>query len=49
MLNTEVNRNYFVWQEVKMGLVSGGSKLQVVSEQQGRAGVQQCIMFKRNL
>lgn len=32
-----------------MGLVSGGSKLQVVSEQQGRAGVQQCIVIKSNL
>ncbi|MAG65962.1 DUF2846 domain-containing protein [Pseudomonas sp.] len=49
LLNTEANRNYFVWQEVKMGLVSGGSKLQVVSEQQGRAGVQQCTMIKSNL
>ncbi len=49
LLNTEANRNYFVWQEVKMGLVSGGSKLQVVSEQQGHAGVQQCTMIKSNL
>lgn len=30
---------YYVWQEVKMGLMSGGSKLQLVDEAKGQAGV----------
>ncbi len=49
LINAEKNKNYFVWQEVKMGMASGGSKLQLVSEQQGRSGVQQCSLIHSNL
>lgn len=35
-------RNYFVWQEVKMGLVVARSKLQFVDEAKGKAGVAEC-------
>lgn len=35
-------RNYFVWQEVKMGLMSARSLLQVVDEATGKAGVAEC-------
>ncbi len=38
-LNTEAGHNYFVWQEVKMGIVSARSKLQLVSEEEGKKGV----------
>lgn len=35
----EAGKNYFVWQEIKMGMWSAGSKLQQVGESIGRAGV----------
>lgn len=35
----EVGRNYFVWQELKMGLWMARGKLQEVNEATGRAGV----------
>lgn len=35
-------RNYFVWQEVKMGLFAARSLLQLVDEEKGRAGVAEC-------
>jgi hypothetical protein len=38
-LSTVAGRTYFVWQEVKMGLMSGRNLLQVVDEKTGRAGV----------
>lgn len=41
-LDAIAGNNYFVWQEVKMGLVSGGSKLQLVDETKGKAGVAEC-------
>jgi len=37
-------QNVFVWQEVKMGLLSAGNQLQVVDEETGRAGVADCEM-----
>jgi hypothetical protein len=39
-------RNYFVWQEVKMGLMSGRSQLQLVDEATGRAGVAECRLVQ---
>ena len=45
-IEAKAGENYFVWQEVKMGLVSGGSKLQVVSESVGKAGVAECELVK---
>ncbi|MHB1429336.1 MAG: DUF2846 domain-containing protein [Rhodocyclaceae bacterium] len=38
-LTTEAGKNYFVWQEVKMGMWMARSLLQQVDEAAGRAGV----------
>ena len=38
-VNAEAGKLYFVWQEVKMGLMVGGSKLQLVPAEQGKKGV----------
>lgn len=38
-LDTVAGKIYYVWQEVKMGMWSAGSKLQLVDEQTGQAGV----------
>lgn len=43
-LTTQANKNYFVWQEVKMGVISARSKLSLVSEQKGKKGVKECKM-----
>lgn len=45
-LATEVGKLYFVWQEVKMGAFSGGSKLQLVSEEVGKKGVAECTQIQ---
>ena len=38
-INADAGKNYFVWQEVKMGLMMARSLLQQVDEKVGRAGV----------
>lgn len=38
-LSVEAGKNYFVWQEVKMGMWAARSMLQQVDENTGRAGV----------
>ncbi|WP_247631847.1 hypothetical protein [Aeromonas caviae] len=38
-LSTEAGKNYYVWQEVKMGLLMTLSKLGQVSEREVRKGV----------
>ena len=38
-LSVEAGKNYFVWQEVKMGMWAARSMLQQVDESTGRAGV----------
>lgn len=38
-LDVDASKNYFVWQEIKMGMWSARSKLQQVDEIKGRAGV----------
>lgn len=45
-VQTEAGKLYFVWQEVKMGAFSGGSKLQLVSEEQGKRGVAECSQIQ---
>lgn len=40
-VEAEAGKTYYVWQEVKMGMMSGGSKLQLVSEDKGQAGVKE--------
>jgi len=41
-LDVAAGRNYFVWQEVKMGLMVARSQLQLVDEATGKAGVAEC-------
>jgi hypothetical protein len=41
-VNASAGRNYFVWQEVKMGMMQGASALHLVDETTGRAGVMEC-------
>jgi len=36
--NTEAGKNYYVWQEVKMGLLMARSKLSQVSEEEDKQG-----------
>jgi hypothetical protein len=44
-LDVAAGRNYFVWQEVKMGMLSGGSALHLVDEAKGKAGVAECKLI----
>ena len=44
-LITQENKNYFVWQEVKMGIMSARSKLKLVSEEEGKKGVNECKLL----
>ncbi|HZO04572.1 MAG TPA: DUF2846 domain-containing protein [Burkholderiales bacterium] len=41
-VSAEAGRNYFVWQEVKMGVMSPRSLLHLVDEATGKAGVAEC-------
>ena len=43
-LTTEAGKNYFVWQEVKMGVLYARNRLQQVDESTGRAGVAECSL-----
>lgn len=45
-VTTQAGKLYFVWQEVKMGAFSGSSKLQLVSEEQGKKGVAECTQIQ---
>ena len=45
-VNAQAGNNYFVWQEVKMGMVSGGSELQLVDAEKGQAGVAECTLIQ---
>jgi hypothetical protein len=42
-------RRYFVWQEVKMGLMYAGSQLHQVPEMQGQTGVDECELIRMPL
>ena len=46
-LATQANKNYFVWQEVKMGVMSARSKLKLVTEQEGKKGVSECKLISQ--
>jgi hypothetical protein len=48
-IDTKKNEIYYVWQEVKMGAMSGGSKLQIVDEKKGQAGVKECTLIQSKL
>ncbi|HWM42282.1 MAG TPA: DUF2846 domain-containing protein [Burkholderiales bacterium] len=43
-VNAEAGRNYFVWQEVKMGMMVARSQLHLVDEPTGKAGVAECSL-----
>lgn len=45
-LATDARQTYFIWQEVKTDLVSGGSKLQLVPEAVGSKGVLECALLQ---
>jgi hypothetical protein len=45
-LDVQAGRNYFVWQEVKMGMFAARSLLQLVDEAKGRAGVSECKLIE---
>jgi len=45
-VTTQAGKLYFVWQEVKMGAFSAGSKLQLVSEEQGKKEVAECTQIQ---
>ena len=47
-LNTEPGKAYYVWQEVKMGLMMARSQLHHVDEDVGRKGVAECKLAKSN-
>lgn len=44
-VNAVAGRNHFIWQEVKMGAWSARSLLQEVSDEVGRAGVNECRLI----
>jgi len=41
-LDTQAGQPYFVWQEVKMGMLSAGSVLHKVDRETGMSGVNEC-------
>lgn len=45
-ISTDSDKNYYVWQEVKMGVWSARSKLHLVDEVTGQKGVSQCKLVK---
>lgn len=45
-LVTQPNKNYFIWQEVKMGAWAPRSKLQLVDEATGKKGVGECKLIQ---
>lgn len=44
-LDLQAGKNYFVWQEIKMGAFSGGTKLQQVSDAVGQKAVAECKLI----
>lgn len=45
-IDAVAGRNYFVWQEVKMGAFAARSLLQLVDEETGKAGVAECKLIE---
>lgn len=46
VLDTQAGKNYYVWQEVKMGVMYARNQLQVVDEAKGKAGVMECSLIE---
>jgi hypothetical protein len=49
LFTTEAGKNYFVWQEVKMGMWMAGSLLQQTDETRGRAGVMESKLIASSI
>lgn len=47
--NAVAGKLHFIWQEVKMGVFAARSKLNLVSEQEGRKGVQESVLAASSL
>jgi hypothetical protein len=45
-IDAEPGRIYYVWQEVKMGMFTAGSKLHLVDEAVGKKGVLECKLIE---
>jgi len=45
-ITVQAGSNYFVWQEMKMGLFAPRSLLQLVDDAKGRAGVAECKLIE---
>lgn len=45
-INTEAGKNYFVWQEVKMGILYARNLMHLTDEQTGKAGVMECRLIE---
>jgi len=45
MINAVAGRNYYVWQEVKMGMFSARSALHLVDEATGKAAIKDCKLI----
>lgn len=45
LITVEEGKNYFIWQEVKMGMWAARSKLHLVDEATGKAGVSECKLI----
>ena len=45
-VDTQPGQNYYIWQEVKMGMWSGSSKLHLQSEEEGQQGVMECKLIQ---
>ena len=46
VINTVSGQNYFVRQYIKLGLFVGGANLELMSEEEGKAGVLECKLAK---
>lgn len=46
-LTTFPGKNYFVWQEIKMGLFSPRTNLQLVDDATGKEGVMECKLLEQ--
>lgn len=44
-ISAQKNKNYFIWQEVKMGILYARTKLTHVTDEIGEAGVKECKMI----
>ncbi len=45
VLDAEPGKNYFIWQEVKMGLLYARNVLQLVDDNKGKLGISECKLI----